>query len=509
MSARTPLPLVLPQEPQDGWRIARNGRPEHARNFRGAARNIPEAPQFWLWYQHRWIHDRSLMRLFPKSRRIGISYATAYDYVRSRSLATCRADAWVSSRDEVSALEFQRYCTAFAGALNTGARDLGLRVLQESKTGAAKSTAHVLGFANGKRIYALSGNPDAMASKGGDVGLDEFALRQDPQKAFSIAKPTITWGGRLAVVSSMRPGYFAGLCREVEEKGNPKGWSYHKITLQDALDQGFLWKLQSHLPPDDERLGWDEGQYFDHERSSAADAEAFAQEFMCIPADESTAFITYEMIGGCEYPQAEEWEWTLEDAQQAKQNGAQLYGGLDIGRKNDFTWFTLTEKVGGTHFVRKMIRMRKEPFDVQKRELYPWFRVLRRLCGDSTGLGTQFMEEAKQSIGRYQVEEVNFSQPVKEDLAYPVRTTMEDRGIRFPHDPQLTAHLRAIRKETTKAGNIRFAADSTADGHADGFWSLALCLHAAGGQPPPVMPAAFGIATGRGMYASARSTRSL
>ncbi|RYD34902.1 MAG: hypothetical protein EOP86_09860 [Verrucomicrobiaceae bacterium] len=507
MSARTPL--VLPREPQTGWRIARGSRPEHARRFVGAARNIPEAPQFWLWYQHRWMHDRSLMRLFSKSRRVGLSYATAYDYVRSRSLATCRADAWVSSRDEVSALEFQRYCAAFAKALNAGARDLGLRVLREGRGGEVKTKAHVLDFANGKRIYALTGNPDAMASKGGDVGLDEFALRQDPQQAFSIAKPTITWGGRLALISSMRPGYFAMLCQEVEEKGNPKGWSYHKTTLQDALDQGFLWKLQSQLAPEDERLGWDEAQYFDHERSSAASAEAFAQEFMCVPADESAAFITYEMIRSCEYARAEEWEWTLEEAQLAARNNAQLYGGLDIGRKKDFTWFTLVEKVGGCHFVRKVITLRGRTFQDQEEELYPWFRVCRRMCGDSTGLGAQFMEDARRLIGRYQVEEVNFTQPVKEDLAYPVRTAFEDRSIRIPVDPLLTAHLRAIRKEVTKSGNIRFTAEASEEGHADGFWSLALCLHAAGGQPPPVMPATFGAATGGGLYAAARRTRSL
>ncbi|MES2706388.1 MAG: hypothetical protein V4726_07275 [Verrucomicrobiota bacterium] len=496
--------LVLPAEPQGGWRIAKS-RPAHARDFKGAAKCIPEAPNYWLWYQHRWIHDRSLLRLFPKSRRIGISYATSYDYVRSRSLDTCRADAWVSSRDEVSALEFQRYCTMFAKALNIGARDLGRQVLAESKGGIAKSTAHVLDFANGKRIYALSGNPDAMASKGGDVGLDEFALRKDPLKAFSIAKPTITWGGRLAIISSMRPGYFAQLCREAEELKNPKGWSYHKITLWDALNQGFLWKLQSQLPEDDERLEWDEQRYFDSERASAADKESFEQEFMCIPADESAAFITYAMIGGCEYPRGEDWEWTLPQAEEAKRNGSVLYGGCDIGRKKDFTWFTLIEKVGSKYFVRKMIRLRGETFNAQERELYPWFRICRRMCGDSTGLGAQFMEDARRLIGRYQVEEINFSLPVKEDLAYPVRTAFEDRSIQIPLDAQLSSHLRAIRKETTKSGNIRFTADSSEDGHADGFWSIALALHADTRTPPVAMPAPF---AGHSRHASAFASRS-
>ena len=79
----------------------------------------------------------------------------------------------------------------------------------------------------------------------------------------------------------------------------------------------------------------------------------------------------------------------------------------------------------------------------------------------------------------YRVEAVQFTGPVKEALAYPVKAAFEDLNLRIPFDRNLQADLRAIKKETTAAGNIRFSADRSENGHADRFWALALALHAA------------------------------
>jgi hypothetical protein len=54
---------------------------------------------------------------------------------------------------------------------------------------------------------------------------------------------------------------------------------------------------------------------------------------------------------------------------------------------------------------------------------------------------------------------------------------MEDRALRIPYDPVIRADLRSVTKQTT-AGNIRFTAERTTDGHADRFWALALAVHA-------------------------------
>ena len=68
---------------------------------------------------------------------------------------------------------------------------------------------------------------------------------------------------------------------------------------------------------------------------------------------------------------------------------------------------------------------------------------------------------------------------MKEELAYPVKAAFEDLNLRIPFDRDLQSDLRAIKKETTAAGNIRFSADRSENGHADRFWALALALHAA------------------------------
>jgi phage FluMu gp28-like protein len=67
---------------------------------------------------------------------------------------------------------------------------------------------------------------------------------------------------------------------------------------------------------------------------------------------------------------------------------------------------------------------------------------------------------------------------MKEDLAFPVRMAFEDRTIKIPGTPEIRADLRAIKKEPTSSGKIRFTADRSESGHSDRFWALALALHA-------------------------------
>jgi phage FluMu gp28-like protein len=75
---------------------------------------------------------------------------------------------------------------------------------------------------------------------------------------------------------------------------------------------------------------------------------------------------------------------------------------------------------------------------------------------------------------------------MKEALAYPVRGAMEDRTVRIPYDPKVRADLRQVTKVVTPAGNIRFTAERTPDGHADHFWALALAKHAASSPSAPI-----------------------
>lgn len=429
-----------------------------------------------LAYQDRWIKDRAIMKLMEKSRRVGISYGSSYEDVRYHAQADSRLQTWVSSRDELTARQYVRDCIGFGKVLHLAALQCGETVLMDD---AGKvHTAQTIPFPNGTVLNSLSSNPDAFAGRGGRVKLDEFALRKDPGLVYEIAGPTIDWGGSLAIISTHRGSgnYFNTLIREIKEKGNPKRFSHHRVTLQDALDQCFLWKLQTKLKEGDPRLDMDEAEYFDYQKSRARDPESFLQEYMCVPADDAAAFLEYALIDACCYKEGEAWEYSLE---QAGKCGNPLYAGIDIGRHHDLTSLIIVEKISGVHFIRKRIDLKAMMFSTQESVLYPWIEVCRRTCIDRTGLGMQFAERAAQRFGTFKVEGVNFSGAVKEDLAFPVRSAFEDKAIRIPFaDDALIADLRKIRKETTAAGNIRFVADSDDDGHADRFWSLALALHA-------------------------------
>lgn len=446
----------------------------------GRAKVTPEQRHALLLpYQAKWVKDRSRLKLCEKSRQIGWTWATAYELVSRKSLVDARLDAWISSRDEIQARLFLEDCKAFAGLLQIAAKDLGEKVIDEKG-----HSAFVLALANGLRLHSMSSNADAQAGKRGDRVLDEFALHPDPRKLYSIAYPGITWGGSMQIFSTHRGSgnFFNSLIREIREKGNPKGFSLHRVTLQDALYEGFLYKLQSKLPADDERQEMDEADYFDFIRRGCADDESFQQEYMCVPADDASAFIEYALLDGCRYPAGEAWEWTLEQAVSAAAAGAEIYYGLDIGRVSDLTSFILVEKVGGRYLVRKRIDLKGVAFSEQEARLYPWMAVARRGCLDKSGLGMQFAERAAQRFGASRAEGVTFTGPVKEDLAYPVRSAFEDKAILFGFDDdELVSDIRKIRKETTASGNVRFAADRGEGGHADRFWALALAIHAGKG----------------------------
>ncbi|MCE5212119.1 MAG: terminase family protein [Deltaproteobacteria bacterium] len=441
----------------------------------GKAKIKPKNPNgYFLEYQDEWIRDNSRLKLMEKARQIGISLSTAYACTERTAKAGARWDQWVSSRDDLQARLFIEDCQMWANVLHIAAENFSEKVIDEVK----KISAYVLPFASGKRIHSMSSNPDAQAGKRGGRVLDEFALHPDPRKLWAIAYPGITWGGFMEVISTHRgsQNFFNMLIREIREHGNPKKISLHRVTLQDALDQGFLYKLQQQLPADDPIQEMDEAQYFDHVKSGCADEESFQQEYMCDPADDARAFLEYDLIASSEYPESEKWEVVYDRLSECK---GRLYAGLDIGRKKDLTVLWVLEELGDVLYTRAVIRLQKKSKPDQEKVIWPWLPFIYRSCFDYTGLGIGWGDDAQKKFGEYKIELVTFTPKVKEALAYPVRSKMEDRKLRIPYDPKIRADLRAVTKETTVAGNIRFTAEHTEDGHADCFWALALAIHAA------------------------------
>ena len=448
--------------------------------------------QFFLPYQARWIKDPSRKRLMEKSRQIGISLCTAHDLVWKTCPAGNQYDAWVSSSDELQAELFGMDCAHWARLGHKRYRQPKCCVLDAKQ----KISAHVLPFKNGRAIYSLSSNPNAQAGKRGRRVFDEFALNADNRLLYAIGQPGTLWGGGMDIISTHRgsENFFNELVNEVKHKGNPKGFSLHRVTIEDACRDGLLAKLQAkwrEADPEDARLQWKDDDFLQSLRNECADEETWQQEFMCEPGDDRSAFLSYDLIAGCEYTPGEAWEMVGTpgpgvrspdgSASRPYLDTGELYLGVDIGRTHDLTVIWVLEKLGDLRATRAVLCLDNQTFESQEQVLWPLLSLpsLRRCCIDQSGIGRQFAERALQKFGKYKVEGVTFTSAVKEELAYTTRTAFEKKTVRIPADQWIRADLRSLRKEATASGNIRFTGERTSNGHADRFWGLALALHAA------------------------------
>ena len=423
--------------------------------------------KYFLPYQADVIRDQSGLIIVEKGRQIGLSYAVSYKAVTLSALKNGR-DTWVMSRDEVQAKQFILYCKRWANVLKYAANDLGEQVLEDANGKPFK--VQVLTFASGASIYALSSNPDAIVGKTGNFIGDEFAVAKNQRDLYAISKQVTQWGGQYILISTHRgvSSVFNSIITDIKERNNPMGWSLHTIPIQRAVADGLVKKINAATGKNETDEEW-----LSRMRRECIDEEQWLQEYCCIPADESSAFITYEMITGCEDDSA------LKDFAYLEKCTNPLYIGFDVARKKDLSVIDVEEKVGDVFWERMRIEMLKKKFAEQEFELYRLLKLplARRCCIDSTGLGMQLAERAIEKFGNYRVEAVGFTNQVKSDLAYPLRAAHEDHTLRYRKNEKLRADLRGIKKETTAANNIRFIGDGD-DSHCDRFWAKALALHA-------------------------------
>ena len=420
---------------------------------------------YFLPYQQTWLDDQSRFKLWRKSRRIGATYIQSYEDVRDAAKAEGSMDVWFSSADLSAAKEYIDYVTQWSRLLDLGARYLGEVLIDAEQD----LKSYSVEYANGRRIHALSSRPAAFRSKGGKLVLDEFAHHADQEAMWKAARPIITWGYPVRVLSTLN-GKGNRYYRMVSaaEQGEPP-FSLHSVTIEDAVAQGLADRITGRRLSEAERAAW-----LAEERAACGDEETWQQEYMCVAVDEATAWLTWELIVSAEHPRA---------GDPGRYEGGPCYAGMDIARRRDLTIIWVKELVGDILWTREVVRMKNASFAAQDAELARIIRTydVRRLCMDQTGIGEKPVEDAKRHHGAYRVEGVIFSAPAKQHLATIIKQAYEDRRVRTPAERAIRDAHHAVRKVTTFAGNPRFDAERTKAGHADEFWAHALALHAAEG----------------------------
>lgn len=429
---------------------------------------------FFLPYQIEWLKDESPIKIWEKSRRIGASYVQAYedvrDCVKKKYFRKNKPlSVWFSSADLSAAKEYILYCKEFATLFNEVAKDLGEVIIDANKD----VKAFCIEFRNGARIFALSSNPTQFRSKGGKVVLDEMAHHDNQDELWKAANASaFIWNYPIRILSTHN-GQNCKFYKFIDKtKKGELEWSLHTTSIQNAVDQGLADKIQEKELSEEERQAW-----IERVRKNAGDEITWQEEYCCIPVDEATAFLSYELISTCE---SENILTPL-----SKITG-DLYVGMDVGRKKDLSIIWVIERLGDVKYTRYIEELVKMPFHLQEEILYRILshKNLKRACIDSTGLGMQLAENAQRKFGKYKVEMVSFTGSVKEEMGYQLLTSFQDKTQRIPSDQTIREDLHSIKKTITTSGNIRFDVDrSETDGHADRFWALALANHAAGNKP--------------------------
>jgi phage FluMu gp28-like protein len=413
-------------------------------------------------YQIKWLKNDARSKIWEKSRRIGATYVQSYEDVLDCIKGNVPA-VWFSSADLTAAREYIDNCLKWAKGFQAAAEDLGEQIIDLDKG----VKAYCIRFDNDTRIHALSSNPSQFRSKGGKVVLDEFAYHDNAEAMWAAARPCITWGFPLRILSTHNGKgcrYYKFIDQIKRQKLN---WSLQTTSIVDAVNDGLADKIMRKPLTEAERKQW-----LEDEEASVGDRDTWMQEYLCIAVDETTAFLTYDMIEKCERPEL------LLPLDQIRNS---LYIGMDVARKKNLSVIWGIEHIPPIKVTRFVIPMTNAKFAHQRETLYSFLEHpnMRRACIDSTGIGNQLAEEAQDRYGKYRVEGVWFTNAIKEEMGHRFFTAMEDVSFLIPNQFEIRESFHSVRK-IIQGNNVRLDADEdkkTGD-HGDFFWSAVLANNA-------------------------------
>ena len=103
--------------------------------------------------------------------------------------------------------------------------------------------AFVIRFASGWRITALSSRPNNLRGKQGRVIIDEAAFHDDLSELLKAAMALLMWGGQVHIISTHDSvdNAFNELINDC--RAGKKPYSVHRITFEDALQQGLYQRI--------------------------------------------------------------------------------------------------------------------------------------------------------------------------------------------------------------------------------------------------------------------------
>lgn len=471
--------------------------------------------RYFLPYQLKWIEDAARLKQWEKSFRIGATWADGFANVRKR-LSFAKRDYLFATKDWPSALEYMSGCKQFCDVFNVaksivshGEETVRVPIFNaEGKdTGFTEEVKMgVIKFDNGSRIIAFTSNPNAMLVYGGDVGLDEFPRHQRAEELYQIAQARVTWGYDLAMWGSHKGNDTLFYNIALDARKGKGGWSHHFTTIEDAVAQGLVEKINETRGTNFTREG-----FIADCKQRARDEATYQESYMCNPKGGTACIVNWSQIDLCmadytaerlhlessqieqlfgKFSRATEHERARKIEQFLDAAFAKLFGatarhnlGYDVAAsgEGDLACIYVDEAALDAALLRGLLTFRTDDWNFHDVVTHHFMRRLTavRGAGDKTGLGMKICWELEQDFPG-QFEGHNFASE-KHEMGFALMNQLAVAQKRFPREWQDVAmDFFALRK--THTGKKWIFSEGTNNlleySHCDIGWAGALATRA-------------------------------
>ena len=462
-----------------------------------------------LPYQIAWRQDHSRVKLFVKSRRIGISWSDGGDsaLIAALSKEDGGMSTYYQSYNKDMCRQYVKDAGEWAAAYSLAASDMEEMVLEEA---GQPISIFRIEFASGFEILGMPAQPHHLRSKGGRVRLDEAAFCAGLGEWIKAARACIMWypKANIGIISSHNgvDSEFNGLVEDV--RSGRKDYSLHVVTLDEALEQGLYkricQKAKMRWTPEAEAK-WRAECFADY-----TDIEDANEELLCIPKRSSGTYLNSSLIESCMDPDIPvlRWappspdfvDWPEDHREREIQNWCEEhvtpllkelspnlrnFVGGDFGRSGDLSidWL-LVELEDLTLQTPFVLELRNMPFTSQQQVFFHLCDGLPCFSGaalDSRGNGQYLGEVARQRYGPEYILEVMLSEKLYREITPKLKAAFEDREWLIPKDALIRDDFRAFKvvKGVAKIPDVRTKDGAGNKRHGDAGVAGMLAIYAA------------------------------
>lgn len=441
----------------------------------------PLSEGFLAAHQRRWIADPSSLKICPKGRRTGMTFAEAHDMVliAAASREAGGDNCWYIGDTAEKGREFITTCAAFAQTIANelcAIEDVVFEDQEEQADGTVKTrqiTAWRIRFASGRRITGLSSRPAAIRGLQGVVVIDEAAFHADVGKVLEAVLALLIRGGKVRIISSHNGAAnpFNTLVKEAESGKFPA--SVHHVTFDDAVANGLYEQVcfsRGWTPSVAGKLDW----YNLVRKSYGTRTEAMREELDAIPREGDGTMLPLAWIEACMTPAYTVARWTppaegFVDWPEHLRRGAMADWlrthvdphlarldarfrhslGEDFAMRKDRTAIVIGYVDQGLkRHVPLIVELRTCPYDQQKQALFHIGRRVPRfnaLVADANGNGMVLAQEARQEFGKSRVLELMADDAWHRENTARLATAFEERTILLPADADVRDDLKQFR----------------------------------------------------------------